>query len=318
MKLYFAPLEGITDGIYRRVFQEHFGGVDKYYAPFISPTADFHVTHRERRQLLIDSDAPYTVVPQLLIRETEGLPLAFRRLQEFGFREINLNLGCPSSTVTAKGKGAGLLRDLPALRRLLDSAFSQRGDLCISAKTRIGYSSVEEWPEILKVLEQYPFSELIVHPRTREEYYRGPTHPELLMQCRDTGFPVIYNGDIFSPQDAAKSKGRYCFLEGLMLGRGLVANPGLAQMLRGQPGMTAEKWQAFHGALAYAYAEEMPFHALHGRLCEIIAYMSRCFENSKKAVKLMRKAHSMEEYLQVSKVLFEDCPLRQEPFFDAL
>ena len=318
MKLYFAPMEGITDGVYRRVFHEYFGGADKYFAPFLSPSGDFRITHREKRQLLCDLGAPYTVVPQLLVRETEMLAPAFEKLGGFGFTEINLNLGCPSGTVTAKGKGAGLLRDLDALRRLLDAAFRLRGDMRLSAKTRIGFASADEWPRIWDALRSYPFAELIVHPRTREEYYRGGTHPEAMETCGDAPFPVFYNGDVFSPADAQALEEKLGFLSGFMLGRGLVANPSLALELRFGEGLQAQKLKAFHAALTCAYAEEMPFQGLHGRMCEIVSYMSCCFENPKKALKAMRKARDAREYLERSELLFDGCPLKEEPYFDPL
>ncbi|MBQ4227752.1 MAG: tRNA-dihydrouridine synthase family protein [Clostridia bacterium] len=318
MKLYFAPLEGITDGLYRRAHCQMFNGVDKYFAPFISPSAGFRVTHREKRQLLSDRDANYTVVPQLLIGKPDALEEILPRLADAGFSEINLNLGCPSGTVTAKGKGAGLLREPDALRTLLDALFALPCGLAVSAKTRIGFSDASEWEGLWQILRAYPFSELIVHARTREEYYRGRTHPDALALCCGAPFPVIFTGDLFSPEDVQGIEKAYPELGGVMLGRGLVANPALSRMLRGGEALTISELKRFHDALCDAYAEEMPFKALHGRMCEIMSYVCCCLDSAKKPLKQLRKAQTLADYRSRTEALFAICDLKQQPWFDPL
>ena len=316
MDFYAAPLEGITDGIWRRIFHAHFGGVEAFYAPFVSPTREFHITHREERQLLIDRDAPYRVVAQLLTKDAGVLAVALPKLRDLGFDEVNLNLGCPSGTVTAKGKGAGLLRDLEALKRLLDAAFALPDAPRLSVKTRVGFSVTEEWPRLWETLRDYPFCFLIVHPRTREEYYRGCTHPELLALCENARFPVMYNGDLFSPADTKNIAQRLPFLRGLMLGRGLIANPALARTLRGGKALCMAEIRAFHDELFDALAAEMPFQAVYGRMCEMMSYMATCFEDAAKPMKLLRKSRSPEQYRERAKALFDNCRLKKEPYFD--
>lgn len=318
MKLYFAPLEGITDGLYRRAHCALFGEVDKYFAPFISPSAGFRVTHREKRQLLSDRDSSYAVVPQLLLGRPDALDEILPRLADAGFAEINLNLGCPSGTVTAKGKGAGLLREPDALKRLLDAVFAAPHGLAVSAKTRIGFSNADEWPGLWQIFCAYPFSELIVHARTREEYYRGRTHPDALALCKGAPFPVSYNGDLFSPEDVQNIENGYPALDGVMLGRGIVANPALPRILRGGAALSMAELQRFHDALCDAYAEEMPFKALHGRMCEIMSYVCCCLDGAKKPLKQLRKAQTLSEYRSRADMLFADCALKQQPWFDPL
>ena len=146
MELYFAPMEGITGARYRQAHRACFGGTDRYYLPFLSPTRDHLFTPRELRQVSPEDNARLEAVPQLLTREPADFLWAARALGEMGYGEVNLNLGCPSGTVVAKGKGAGLLADLPALERLLEGIFSgDLGGTRVSVKTRMGMVSPVEF-----------------------------------------------------------------------------------------------------------------------------------------------------------------------------
>ena len=155
MRYYFAPLEGLTDSIYRKLHYRYFGGPDWYYTPFLSPTIHRTLTNREKRELPRADLAGIPVVPQVLTKNAEDFVWLAGVCRDLGYSEINLNLGCPSGTVTAKGKGAGMLRDLDALDRFLDGIFSQ-SPLFISVKTRIGFESSEEWENLLELYNRYP------------------------------------------------------------------------------------------------------------------------------------------------------------------
>ena len=177
MRIYFAPMEGVTDAVYRRVHRRHFDGVDKYFLPFISPSHSMTFNRREKFDMSPEQNASMPAVPQILTNDETYFERLSAILRDLGYREVNLNLGCPSGTVTAKGKGSGLLREPDRLKLFLDGIFAHP-ILPVSVKTRIGYDDPGEWPALWSLLREYPFLEIILHPRTRQEFYTGTPHRE--------------------------------------------------------------------------------------------------------------------------------------------
>ena len=163
MRYDFAPMEGITGFLFRQLHHQYFPGVDRYYIPFLSPTQDHTFTPRELREVLPENNQGLEVVPQLLTKSPEDFLWAAGELSAMGYQTVNLNLGCPSGTVVAKGKGAGMLRCPEDLERFLDTVFS-RAPCAVSVKTRLGLSDAAEFGPILEIYNRYPISELIVHP----------------------------------------------------------------------------------------------------------------------------------------------------------
>ena len=150
MEYYFAPMEGLTDSVYRRLHHKFFSGVDKYYMPFFSPTVHRSLTEREARELPLADSESFTAVPQLLTKSAEDFLWAARQCADRGYGEVNLNLGCPSGTVFSKGKGSGMLRDPDGLERFLDAIFAS-SPLPISLKTRLGVEDSEEFERLLEI-----------------------------------------------------------------------------------------------------------------------------------------------------------------------
>ena len=175
MRYYFAPMEGITDSIYRRLHHKYFGGVDRYYMPFLSPTIHRQLTHKEDRELPLADTESFVAVPQILTKVADDFLWAAQVCADRGYGEVNLNVGCPSGTVVSKGKGSGMLRDVDALDAFLEEIFSA-SPLPVSVKTRLGLESEEEFKAILAVYNRYPIQELTVHPRTRKQFYDGALH----------------------------------------------------------------------------------------------------------------------------------------------
>ena len=203
MRYYFAPMEGVTTAQFRRVHASLFPGADRYYTPFLSPTSDRRFTARELREILPENNAGVPVVPQLLTGSAGDFLWAAGELADMGYGEVDLNLGCPSATVTAKGKGAGLLRTPDALERLLDGIF-EKTPLPVSVKTRIGYYDPAEWEALLALYRRYPIAELTVHCRTRAELYAGEVHREAFDRAREVlNTPLCFNGNLFTVEDVA-------------------------------------------------------------------------------------------------------------------
>ena len=172
MNYYFAPMEGITGAVFRRTHHEFFPGIDKYFMPFITPTTQEKLTPRQKRDVLPEYNEGVPAVPQLLTRAAADFIWAANTLASLGYAEVNLNLGCPSGTVTAKGKGAGFLAHPDELDRFLDAVFSAC-TVPISIKTRLGVHDPAEFEALLEIYSRYPVAELTIHPRVRQDFYKG-------------------------------------------------------------------------------------------------------------------------------------------------
>lgn len=316
MRLYAAPMEGITDQVWRQVHHALFTGVEKYFIPFVSPTQNLQFTSREWSAIAPENNQGFHAVPQILAKNPEHFLWAAEEFRRMGYSEVNLNIGCPSGTVTAKGKGSGLLRDLPALRTLLDEVYAHAA-LPVSVKTRIGYDSPDQWPAILEILKDYPIHELIIHTRTRQQFYAGETYPDAFALAMEVcTFPLVYNGDLFSPEDCIALQGRFPNTHGLMLGRGLVANPALAQSLTGGESVTIQALRDYHDALYAAYGRKYQRQVMMGRMREMMKHMACCFEDTHKVGKALRKAAGEEQYLAAAEQLFTGHALKEHPCYD--
>lgn len=313
MDIRFAPMEGLTDAVYRRTHHQHYGGVSKYYIPFVSPTQHHVFTPKELRGIAPERNAGIPTVPQLLAKDAEHFLWAACELKEMGYEEVNLNIGCPSGTVTAKGKGAGMLRDLFHLDAFLNQVF-RNTPLPVSVKTRIGFESPEEWAEILEVLAQYPIHELIVHPRTRSSFYKAGTlcHEAFRTAAESCKLPLVYNGDLFEQADCELLQRDYPGMP-MMMGRGLVCNPALARTVCGGKGLERQEFRDFHDALYEAYRKELTREQAHSRMRELMIYMACCFDGAEKAAKSVRKSNP-DNYEAAINCLF-DCPLATAPCF---
>ena len=231
MNFFFAPLEGITGYVYRNAHHQLFGdGIAAYYTPFVVSNYTKKLKTRERMDVLPENNRDTPIVPQILANNADEFLYTARIMADLGYREVNINLGCPVRTVVVKHKGSGMLQDVDALDRFLDGVYegaekilvdstpsaSSPADalsgnasikapadnispvpLRVSVKTRIGFESVAEAPAIFKVYNRYPISKLIVHARTRQEQYAGQPHIEVFRQIMENcSLPLCYNGNI--------------------------------------------------------------------------------------------------------------------------
>ena len=288
MRYYYAPLEGITDATFRRLHHKYFPGVDKYFMPFISPTIHRCLTNREARELPRADSESFSAVPQLLGKNVEDLLCAIEVCADQGYDEVNLNLGCPSGTVVSKGKGSGMLSDIYALDEFLEGIYA-RAVLPVSLKTRIGVNDSENWEKILEIYRDYPVKELTVHPRIRKAFYKGDCDLEAFAKAvEDSPFPVCYNGNVNSLDDAKTIAARFPSVESIMIGRGLVADPG---MLRG--GTDRETLKAFLNELSDTYCTVFGSkrNAIY-RMKDNWHYLIALFEGSDKLWKELRKCLS--------------------------
>ena len=309
MKYYLAPLEGITTYIYRRAYHQHFAPLDKYFTPFLVPHTKKGFSTKEKNDVMPEHSPGMNLVPQIMSNQAESFLHTVEKLKVYGYEEVNLNLGCPSGTVTAKNKGAGLLREKDILRALLDGIFDALPDLKISVKTRIGWDDPNQWPALLALLNDYPITLLIIHPRVRTEFYKGRVHRDAFAWAQaNTGLPLCYNGDLLTPADVSAAPN-----VPLMFGRGLQTDPSLLRRLRGGERANVTELQAFHDAIYAAYRRDYSgdVPVLH-RMRELWNYLSVSFRNTEPLLRAVRKARTCAAYEQAVRPFFARAEMIRE------
>lgn len=305
MKIYCAPLEGITGYIFRNAYNGIYGHIDKYFAPFISPAENCPITPRERKDITPENNRGINLVPQILTCRSDCFIEASKELQNMGYREINLNLGCPSGTVCAKGKGAGFLPETAALQKFLDDiyAYGESEGMSISVKTRLGYYNPDEFYDLLEIFNAFPVSELIVHPRIRADFYKGEPRREYYAYALEhSKIPLVYNGNIYTTEDFEDlSNTLKISPDPVMLGRGLISDPSLADKLNGFASETDfTKFRKLHDTLYHEYQKVMsPDINVLYRMKELWTYWRVLFDGKDKDIKRLLKAKKYAEYEEI-------------------
>ena len=307
MRYYFAPMEGLTDSIYRRVHHQHFSGVDAYYMPFISPTVHRCLTNREAREVPFADTVPFRAVPQLMTKVADDFLWAAQECKNRGYDEVNLNVGCPSGTVVAKKKGSGMLEDPENLDRFLDSIFSA-SPLPISVKTRLGLTDPQEFPRILQIYNQYPIKELTIHPRVRKQFYDGDVDMDMFRYAlKNSKNPLVFNGNLRNLSEVKAFAKEFPQIEAVMIGRGLIGNPAMLE-----PG-GQKKLEAFHDDLLETYIVEFggARNAMF-RMKENWRHMICMFDGTEKLWKKLRKCTDVTEYRSIVREIFHSLPMHEE------
>ena len=308
MNRYFAPMEGLTDSVFRRLHHTYFPGVDRYYMPFISPTMHRTLTPRESRELPQADSVPFAAIPQILTKVAEDFLWAAEQCARLGYSEVNLNLGCPSGTVVSKGKGSGMLTDPDGLDRFLDAVFSA-SPIPISVKSRLGLTDPQEFPKLLDIYNRYPIVELTLHPRVRKAFYSGDVEMDMFGYCAANSVnPVCYNGDIRSIEDIETIARQFPTVRSVMIGRGLIGDPGMLSggttvpALEGMFNSMLEEYMALFGGSRNAMF----------RLKEHWGFLLHRFENSEKLGKRLRKTTDLAEYKAITQEIFHTLPLKEQ------
>ncbi len=317
MKIYFAPLEGITGYVFRNAYEEYYGGIDKYFTPFISPHTKKLMDTREKRDILPENNQGLNIVPQVLTNKAEDLIDLCKQLHEdYGYTEVNLNLGCPSKTVTTKGKGSGFLEYPDQMEEFFDRFF-RGSDVKLSIKTRIGYWEVEEAERLFHLYERFPFEEVIIHPRLGSQIYKGTPHYDVFENyLGKTKHSLCYNGDINSLDDLQKLDVKWEKCDKFMLGRGLIARPNMLKETfclenrdEKKNVLSKTEWltfKSFHDELVegyYAYMCE-DRNTLF-KMKELWTWWAVMFPGQEKILKKIKKASGLQEYRILVNALYE-------------
>ena len=312
MNYYDAPMEGLTDRIWRQAHQRWFGAPEapvRYYAPFLSPPENRVLIKKKMAELEPAANPGVQVIPQLLAKDGELAAWMIGELRRMGYTEVNLNFGCPSGTVTAKGKGSGMLRDPQKLDAFLDAVFSQAGGP-VSVKTRLGVARAEEFGEILDVYNKYPLCELTIHPRVMKQLYRGQADREAFAACLPAcTAPVCYNGDVTTVDDLRALEAAFPELSGIMVGRGLIADPAFLRKAVGGSAASREELRGYHDELYHGYTEAFGMASCAvSRMKAHWFYLIHLFDGADALEKPLRKAREGWEYETVVNQIFACWP----------
>ena len=328
MKYYMAPMEGLTGYIYRNAYQKYFHDIDRYFTPFITnKKLDFKV----KKDIDPEHNQGMEVVPQILTNQPDDFISIVKQLKQYGYDEVNLNLGCPSGTVVAKNRGSGFLAVPDQLDSFLDKIFNAC-DCKISIKTRVGKDSPDEWETILEIYEKYPLSELIVHPRIQKDFYKYPPRMEQYQYAVEHSRHFLcFNGDIHSVEAYEKFRQAFPVTEKVMLGRGILQNPWLVgELRRAEDQFAVQDADVPLGNQLYNAVDKQTLRAFHDDICdgykgvmsgdrntlfkmkELWCYMGKSFTNPEKYLKKIKKTERLAEYYVIVDTLFREQKLQQE------
>lgn len=306
ISVYAAPLQGYTEAAWRNAHERVFGGVDAYYAPF-ARLEKGEMRNKDKRELSVAQNTVRHLVPQVVAATPEELRKVVEPIVEAGYKEVDLNMGCPFPMIVNRGKGSGLLVSPERVKALLDE-MAAMPEVCFSVKMRLGWKDSEEWEAILPLLNDSCVRQVVLHARIGKQQYKG-----VIDETRFGAFyelcrkPLVYNGDLRSADDIKTVMEKYPLLKGVMLGRGLLADPSLAVSFRngGKPvpqSLLYSKVYEMHQQIYEHYAR-----TLEGGEGQILMKLKPMWEYllpqlEKKSRKAIQKSTRLETYLQAVRV----------------
>jgi tRNA-dihydrouridine synthase len=307
MKFYLAPMEGLTGYVYRNVHHSFFPQIDKYFSPFIAANQSERFTTRELKDVLPENNQGIPMVPQILTNQSADFLHTAKKLNQLGYNEINLNLGCPSGTVVAKNRGSGFLSQREALDAFLYDIFAQTNSK-ISIKTRLGKDHPDEFYSLIEIYNKYPLEELIIHPRIQKDFYKNSPNWKLFDEATALSKnPLCYNGDLFSITEYQSFATTFPQIDTVMIGRGIITNPGLIGEILGESRIDKLLLRKFHDTLYenYKIAIEGERNVLY-KMKEVWLYMTNLLFEPSKYWKKIKKADRFKDYDEAVDGLFRD------------
>lgn len=307
MNFYFAPMEGSTGYIYRNAHNAFFNNIDKYFSPFIVANQSESFKTRELNDILPENNKEVVLIPQLLTNNAKDFIHTSKKIKQLGYDEINFNLGCPSGTVVSKNKGSGFLSKTEELDVFLEEVFSEAVTK-ISLKIRIGKDEPEEFYDLIQIFNKYPVKELIIHPRTQKDFYKNKPNMKVFKDALTLSKnPVCYNGDIFTAKDYSDFSADFPSVDTVMLGRGLLANPGLISEITNNMKLEKKLLRDFHDKIYEGYKGVMfGDRNVLFKMKELWFYMIPMFSDSAKYAKKIKKLEKLRDYEEAVSSLFRD------------
>jgi len=308
--LYLAPLQGMTDRIYRNLFPLYFKGVDLAVAPFLSATKSIKPGSL-LRDCSPDQNSGIPTIPQILSSGPDDFTRLANALFDIGYVEVNWNLGCPFSMVVKKGRGAGMLCYPERIEAFLEKAFPALKPK-LSIKLRLGLKDPDDILRLLPIFNRFPLHELIIHPRTGAQMYEGNVDLDRFGKCLDLSqHSVVYNGDVTTVETYEQLAGRFGSVHRWMIGRGLLGNPFLAEEIKDHIEKPYDEkvqiLRAFHDHLFAEYSKILsgPAH-ITNKMKEFWTYSGSFLKDREKIRKQINKTHHRDAYIDAVHKIFEE------------
>ncbi len=305
-----SPLQGFTDFRFRNAFDKYFGGVDTFYAPYIRLNGKLVIKPAYERDILPKNNSVNEVIPQIMTNDADEFLFVANYVREFGYKELNWNLGCPYPMVTKRGMGSGLICQPQKIEQILERVHNE-SDIIVSMKMRMGYENSSEILDVLPVLDRYPVKNIAIHARIGKQLYKGGVDLESFSRCINrTKHKIYYNGDITTVEGFLALKDRFPQIDHWMIGRGLIADPFLPGMIKtGEteyPENRLEVFSKFHDTLFNSYEEALSgkSHVLM-KMRSFWEYFSTSFSNPHKSFKKIKKSKTIEAYDDAVKTILE-------------
>jgi tRNA-dihydrouridine synthase len=308
-KIQLAPIQGITDYPFRNAFQKHFGSTDFMYSPYLRLDKDMQLKKSRLKDVLPENNTGVNLIPQIMTNSSEGFIFLSNFLVDNGYSQVNWNLGCPFSMVTSRKLGSGILPFHNEIDQILNEALPKTS-LKVSIKMRIGLEDENEIFNVLPILDKYPISEIIIHPRTGKQMYKGEINLQVFEKCLQlTKHSICYNGDINTLSDFESLKQKFKSVNTWMIGRGAVTNPFLVSQIKGEklPENRIDQFSKFHDELFLHYQNKLSgqSHILN-KMRIFWEYFALSFSNSHKVYKKIKKSTSIDKYLQAIDQIYRD------------
>ena len=306
-----SPLQGFTDFRFRNAFHKYFGGIDTFYSPYIKLNGKLVVKGSYERDILPENNSTLEVIPQIITNDAEEFLFVAKYVQQFGYKELNWNLGCPYPMVAKCGMGSGLIRNTDQIEHILKRVHNET-DIIVSMKMRMGYENPTEILDVFPILEQYPIKNIAIHARIGKQLYKGGVDLDSFQKCLDTSKQKIYyNGDITSVAKFKELQERFPSIDHWMIGRGLIADPFLPSMIKNDtteyPKNRLEIFEAFHDEIYQEYDAYLQGPTpIRMKMLGFWEYFSESFSNPQKTFKKIKKAGNSKNYEAAVKEIFKN------------
>ena len=211
MRLFFAPLQGYTDFVYREIHNEAVGCVDGYFMPFLR--WDGGTRNRDIRDILPENNDGVPVVPQVIAADCDELKSLLDVVEECGYSHVDLNMGCPFPLQTGRGRGAALLSCPDKVQAMMEELSSR--ELHFSVKMRSGMTELDEGLTIIDLLNDYDLDFITIHPRFGIQQYKGDVDMDAFaMMAEKSRHGIVYNGDMTTVEKMHETEHRFPDLYG--------------------------------------------------------------------------------------------------------
>lgn len=296
-----SPLQGFTDFRFRNAFHHYFGGIDTFYSPYIRLNGKFKIKASYQNDLLQENNSTLEVIPQIITNDAEEFLFVAKYVQSLGYKELNWNLGCPYPMVAKSGMGSGLICNPSKIAHILERAHKET-DILVSMKMRMGYNHAEEILEVFPILDQYPLKNIAIHARIGKQLYKGPVDLDAFERCiTSTKHTLYYNGDITSVASFKSMQARFTGLNHFMIGRGLIADPFLPQMIKNDttvyPKNRWDIFEEFHNTIYQQYDDYLSGPTpIKMKMLGFWEFFSQSCSNPQKTLKAIKKATNPFKY----------------------